>query len=257
MEHFYFLIVLGVVVLLALLLNLASSMKQRSRLPYRVDERLFTTPQRAFKGVLERAVGKDYRIYGKIRVADVIGLRPRLSRRQQDRALERLGERCFDFLVCAAETDSILCAVNLAPRSRLRKPPSKDGLDRICAAARLPFVRFRQGDVYSVVEIEERIFAAMRARGGASKGDGIAAEDAESVLRELSVVIDEERRPMRQPQSAVSRLEQRPPAPEGDPARARQVRRRDPIIQDHHVLDEGPTFRIEADLDDSDRINRI
>lgn len=245
MEHFYFLIVLGVVVLLAVLLSLASTVKQRSRLPYRVDKHLFTAPQRAFKNALERALGQDYRIYAKIRVADIIGLSPRLSRRMQDRALERLGERRFDFIVCTAETDSILCAVNLAPRSRRRKPPRKDVLDRICAAAQLSFVRVREHDLYSIAEIEEEVFAAMRRRGGTPKIDEHAAEDTQSMLRDLSEVIDEERRPMHPIQPARARVESRPTAPV-------RAQRREPIIQDHQVVDEGPTFKFEADLDQLD-----
>ncbi len=246
MEHFYFLIALGVIVVLLVLLSFVNTLKRHMRLPYVVDEALFSRPQRAFKGVLERAVGKDYQIYGKVRAVDVIGLKPQLSRREQDRALERLGERCFDFLVCARQTDAIVCAVNLAPRSRLRKLPPKDGLDRICAAARLPFVRFYERKVYSVVEIKEQIVAALQGRDRTASVDELVQEDASAALNERSAAIDEKRRP------ASQRVLSAPgqTLPDERAVRAQPMRRRDPIIQNHHVVDDGPTFKIAQDLDD-------
>ncbi|MBK1722901.1 DUF2726 domain-containing protein [Thiocystis violacea] len=253
MGHFYVLIGLGIVVSLAFLLSLRNSMKRRLRFPYVADETLFTAPERAFKGVLERAVGKEFLVYGRVRAIDVIGPRPRLSRRERERALERLGERCFDFLVCSRESTAILCAVKLAPRSRLRKLPPKDALDRICAAARLPFVRFRESDAYSVVDIEEQIFAAMQARGIRPRIDEIPADEAASVLHGLSSVIEAERRPepvRPRPRSAPSVTPPRQADSAQRPRPPKPVRRRDPVIQDHHVLDEEPTFKIDGDLED-------
>ncbi len=265
MEHLYFLLGLGAVVLLAFILSLRRTLRSRFRLPYRADETLFTPSQRTFKAVLERAVGKDYRVYGRVRVADVIGLQARLSRREEERAQARLDERCFDFLICTPDVTAIACAVNLSPRSRLRKQLPRDSLDRICAAARLPFVRFRESDVYSLEEVEERIFAAMRARWTGARNEEIPLEDAATVLHELSSVIldkNEEHVDRSQTRRAgVSRRKQRPlPAQArpawSDPVQSRVKVRREPSILDREDIDEGPDFRIDDDLEE-DRAARI
>ncbi len=250
MEHFYFLIGLGLFVLLAALLSLSKSLKRRRQLPYVVDATLFNPAQRAFKAVLERAVGKEYEIHGKVRAADVMSVRPGLSRRDRESAYDRLGDRCFDFLVCRRESTAIVCAVNLTARSRLRKRPPTDALDRVCAAAGLPLLRFRESDVYSVVEVEERIFAAIQARDVRPVRlgvDDIHTEEAASMLHRLGQVIKDERPASRRSTPSVSR-----DRPESSRARTlpdrttvtTAAKRREPIIREQHVLDDEPDFKI-------------
>lgn len=260
MGYFYVLVGLGVVVLVALLVSLRGTLKRRLQLPYAADATLLTASQRAFKGVLERAMGAEHQIYAKVHAIDVIGLQPRLPRAQQDLALRRLGDRRFDFLICSKETTAILCAVNLSPRSRLRKQPPKNALDRICAAARLPFVRFRESDVYSVAEIEERIFAAMQARGVPPRADESASDETAAMLHTLSKAIDGQppvsrSRPTREKSTGADahRTASPPPAAirqESTPQR--RLKRRDPTLRDHdhHIVDDGPSFKIGGDLDE-------
>jgi hypothetical protein len=189
MQHFYFLIALGALAVLAFALGLWRRFRQRNRLPYRVDAFLLSPPERAFCAVLERAVGQEYRVYAKVRAADIIEVDRRLDRRVRERAAERLAEDVFDFVICTRESSAIACAVNLAGRSRLSRRPPKNRLDRICAAAKLPFVRFRESDVYSVVEIEEQVFSAMQTLRIHPRAEEISAQDTRDALRDLSDVI--------------------------------------------------------------------
>ena len=111
--------------------------------------------------------------------------------RARERAAERLAEQVFDFVICTRESSAIACAVNLAARSRLSRRPPKNRLDRICAAAKLPFVRFRESDVYSVVEIEEQVFSAMQTLRIHPRAEELSAQDTRDALRDLSDVIGE------------------------------------------------------------------
>ena len=191
MQHFYFLLGLGALAAVAFGFSLWRGLRQRNRLPYRVDAFLLSPPQRAFAAVLERAVGQDYRVYAKVRAADIIEVERRLDRRARERAAERLAEQVFDFVICTRESSAIACAVNLAARSRLSRRPPKNRLDRICAAAKLPFVRFRESDVYSVVEIEEQVFSAMQTIRVHPRAEELSAQDTRDALRDLSDVIGE------------------------------------------------------------------
>lgn len=192
MGHFY--VLLGLFILLAALATwrLVQGLRRGRRLPYVADPVLFSPEQRRFLEVLERAVGKGYRVYGMVRVADVVGLRPKLDRRSRQRAYERLGDRRFDFLVCTQSNTAIACAVNLAPKSRLRSRAPRDGLDRVCAAAGLPFVRFRESDAYSVLEIEERVFGAMHAVRVTSDASEPHKEETQAALAGLARAMSDE-----------------------------------------------------------------
>jgi hypothetical protein len=269
--HFYLLLALLALLALYVGWQLMRALSPRHRFPYVVDPVLFTPAQRRFLGVLERAMGRGYRVYGMVRVADVVGLRPRLGPRARRRAYERLGDRRFHFLVCTADSSAIACAVNLAPRSRLGLGAPRDGLDRICAAAGLPFVRFRESEVPSVVEIEERVFGAMHTvRMDSPEQDELPREEAQEALAGLSEALREgagTRRPKapgkaKGPSAASGVRRRPPPAPAADDA---PPSRRDPVLHANEPAplgdDEGPAFSIpldtDIDLGDDRRVSRL
>ena len=258
--YFYVLLGLGALVLLAFLLSLRKRFARPYRLPYVADAYLFTPAQRAFLAVLERAVGPDYRVFGRVRAVDVIGLRrrPRLDRANRRRASARLWDQPFDFLVCTARTGAICCAVNLAPRSRLRREPFHDALDRICAAAGLPFLRVVEAEVYSVTEIAARVTAAIGSRRPpaepvdqppAAMSEGVPTE-VQDALHELSaVIVADDRGPRRPPLQARPMPDAAVPAASGA-----AIRVEPPLVQhDDAELDLGPAFHIDdVHLDDDD-----
>ena len=254
MQHFYFLLVLGAMLSILFVSSLVQKLRHRNRLPYRADAFLFSPQQRAFMDVLERAVGRGYRIYGKVRAADVIEVHGRLDRRSRERAEDRLAGQLFDFVVCSGDTGAIACTVNLAPRSRLGRRPSKNGLDRICAAAKLPFVRFRQSDVYSVLDVEEQVFAAMQTHKSKPKAetDELSAEETRDALRHLSDVIgDQDAQP--RPHRPVSKPKPLP----SNPIPLNPRTRADPKLPVDDDMDAGPEVRIRINRDDENQLRRM
>lgn len=255
MGHFYVLLGLAALALLAFAWSLARGLGRRHRLPYVAEQTLFSPGERAFLSVLERALGKGYRVYGKVPAPEVLRVRPRTARAARRQALERLGRLRFDFVVCTAETSAIACAVNLAPRSRLGRRPPRNGLERICAAAGLPFVRFREGDRYSVVEVEERVFAAMHALRVRSKDAELPREETEAALHHLAATIADQDSPVqvakdlgavprvRRRSALALRTEEKTLSPR--PARSDPVLT--PVLPSDAEVDEGPRFRIEGD----------
>ncbi len=261
--HFYFLLGLAGLLLLAFGLHLHRRFGRRGRLPFVADEALFTPPQRAFLAVLERALGADYRVYGRVRVAEVIGLRQRLDRAARRRAWALLGGRQFDFLVCAAATGAIACAVNLAPRSRRGRPPPHDALNRICAAAGLPFVRVREADDYAATGLVERLFEAMQAQARPAPAPPVSVRtvppprrEAAPDLRRLSEVVVED---AREPRLRSAAVRPRAPAPTAVPLApapaalpTMETLRIEPTLAGPADLDPGPLFQINDGLDDED-----
>jgi hypothetical protein len=282
--HFYFLLGIGALALLAIALGIRKSLARRYRLPYVADRVLFSPAQLGFLRVLERALGKDYRVFGRVRAMDAIDLRRRLDRRTKLRAWERLARHRFDFLVCHARTSEIACAINLAPPSRLRRGVPRDSLDSICEAAGLPFLRFREAERYSQAQIGERVLGAIRAAGKdvrepPARPATVSALGPEEIrdLESLGrISIPEDRRPERlrrsseiaRPAAPLAQAEPAkpltsdraverqvaasaapppvpPPAPEALP-------RIEPKILGYGDIDLGPSFRIDGDLDDDE-----
>ena len=178
MQHFYALLGLMAIVMTAFAVSLARLVRRRRGSPYRLDKTLFSPRERAFKAVLELILGPRYHIHGKVRVGEIIALARGLDRRAREHAESRLPDQSFDYVICEAETSAIVCAVNLAPAGR-RWPwrMARDSLDRICIAVGLPFVRFRDSDAHSLVEIEKTLMAAMH--GTARENSRRAAASAE------------------------------------------------------------------------------
>lgn len=58
----------------------ATSLKGRLDFPYQKEPALFTAAERSFLGVLEQAVEGRFRVFGKVRVADVITVKTGLTR---------------------------------------------------------------------------------------------------------------------------------------------------------------------------------
>lgn len=258
MQHFYFLLGLGAFVALAFGFSVWRGLRQRNRLPYRVDAFLLSPPQRAFRAVLERAVGQEYRVYAKVRAADILEVERRLDRRTRERAEERLAEQVFDFVICTRESSAIACAVNLAGRSRLSRRAPKNRLDRICAAAKLPFVRFRESDVYSVVEIEEQVFSAMQTLRIHPRAEELSPKDTREALRDLSDVIGNK---VPEPRRIERPARPTPPAPStgrttpSTPTPIKPRTRTEPRLHLDEDLDIGheeqmPEPRIEVEFDE-------
>ena len=150
-------------ILVVLTLIVAVVRRRRHDLPYLADDFLFSPTQLAFKRLLERAVGETCEVYGQVRVADIVGVRAGVSRREFERAYARVGERCFDFLICERRTSAILAAVNLIQRVRSSGPLPKDDLTEVCRAAQLPFLRIPEDGDHDRTEIAGLVAAAMRA----------------------------------------------------------------------------------------------
>lgn len=252
MGFFYFFLGLGGLLLLTLILTLKQHFERRARLPFVADETLFSPSQGLFLGVLEQAMGHGYRVFGRVRVAEVIGLQPRLDRDSRRRAYALLGDRQFDFLVCAAGTGAIVCAVNLEPRSRLGRWSTRDPLEQICAAAGLPFVRVREADDYVVAEVARRLREAIQAlRPPVEKSmepPRPAPGEAQYSLSEVAV--EDEREPRLTPvhvrSGVVMPTSEVPPRPPTPPVES--APRRDPTLVMSGDLDLGPAFHIDDSL---------
>lgn len=280
MGHFYFLLSLGALLLLALGLSLHRRFGRRGRFPYVGATTLFAPRELALLAALETALGPDYRVFGRVRAVDVIGLHRRLDRATRRRALTHLWAHRFDFLVCTARGNQIAAAVNLAPVSRFGRPPARGALDRLCAAAGLPFVRVREADAYDPGTLAGLLHTAMArhppapARAAAAPPDAPPERAPEPTTQRLTAVSLEDAReprlrPFRPPPAPAAAAPGPTPgpampapmpesAPKSAPKRvlpailAEPPPRREPTLAPDGDLDPGPAFHIGGQLGDED-----
>ena len=123
--------------------------------PYLSAESLFTKNEQAFLRVLEQAAG-DYRVFGKVRVADVVEVRKGLSKSEWQRAFNRISQKHVDFVLCHPQNLSVWCAVELddASHKKADRRARDTTLEKIFAAAEVPLVRVPSRRTYDVTEIK-------------------------------------------------------------------------------------------------------
>ena len=163
-------ILIAVIVLIALIAIVALKGKQNAGagtigFPYRPAKTLFSPAERSFLGVLDQAVGSDYRVFGKVRVADVATVKPGLSNSARQGALNRIAQKHFDFVVCSASDLSIVCAVELndSSHSTQRAQARDELLAKVCQVINLPLLQVPAKQSYALQDLRTQFLAAVNA----------------------------------------------------------------------------------------------
>jgi hypothetical protein len=125
---------------------------------------LFSPEERILHSVLKQAVGEDFEILGKIRVADMIQPKKGTAGGSVPYHYRETAERQFTFVLCHKSDLSVACAVYLDDRGHgSRKPTEHDGLLKaLCESAQLPLVRIATSPFYEITEIREKVLGVMR-----------------------------------------------------------------------------------------------
>lgn len=165
--------------LAALWLGLRPARRGRDRAarsPYVARKSLLSPAERSFLGVLEQAVGEEYRVYAKVRLADLVEVRSMRDNSRRQQALNRIASNHVDFVLCTPAERVIMAAVELDDGSPERRDPQ---LDDICRSARLPLVRIAAKRSYAVGDIRREVLRALGGPTGPELGplDDIAEAD--------------------------------------------------------------------------------
>jgi hypothetical protein len=131
---------------------------------YRRYESLFPPAERSFLGVLEQAVGNQYKIFGKVRLADIVLPRHGLSRSDRQKAFNRISSKHLDFVLCRQEDLSIVCALELNHKShqQIKRQNRDQFLKQTCNTAHVPLLMFSAKRGYAVSELKSQITKAVR-----------------------------------------------------------------------------------------------
>lgn len=136
------------------------SKKVRVEFPYQRRERLMTEAEGSFYQVLELALPADrYRLFGKVRVEDLISVKPGLDRSTRQSFRNRIKSRHIDIVVVERKTFKPVWAVELDDKSHdsVKRKERDTFLDNAFEAAELPLVRFKAKRSYTTGEIQKAL----------------------------------------------------------------------------------------------------
>lgn len=127
--------------------------------PYEANTCLFTPAERSFLGALDQVIGSEYRVFGKVRVADVLGVTKGMTRSEWRRAFNRIQSKHFDFVVCRACDSSIVLVIELDDKShRMAQRVGRDDfIEKAVGAAGTPLLRIPCRRSYSTQEIHSLV----------------------------------------------------------------------------------------------------
>lgn len=126
-------------------------------LGYRQKKTLFTEAERSFLGVLDQCIDpKQHRVFGKVRVADIVEPNPTKNRSEWSRAFGKIKAKHFDYVICTADTLKPVCAIELDDKSHNQKKRQQRDqlLESVCLDANLPLIRVPAKRSYKLEEVK-------------------------------------------------------------------------------------------------------
>ncbi|MGL4610484.1 MAG: DUF2726 domain-containing protein [Trueperaceae bacterium] len=127
--------------------------------PYQKQNYLLTKAERSFFGVLQQAVGNDYYILSKVRLADLLKTTSGLDGSQRQSAQNRINSKHVDFVLCNPSDFAICFVIELDDGSheKAQRQQRDNFVDKALGAAGVPILHIPVKQAYSLNEVKEAI----------------------------------------------------------------------------------------------------
>lgn len=125
-------------------------------LPYKRIGFLFTPAELNFLRVLDKSIDSKYRIFGKVRIADVIAVDDELNDNEKIIKFNKIAGKHFDFVICNSADLSIALVIELDDLSHSRSDRIRRDafVNDVCNSARLQLLRIPARRHYEVESIK-------------------------------------------------------------------------------------------------------
>jgi very-short-patch-repair endonuclease len=135
--------------------------------PYVPAEALLTEAETAFFASLQLAVGEDFVLFSKVRLADVIEVRPGLVRKFRMRAFNRICGKHLDFVICDPESFTVLGAIELDDKSHQQSNRRERDtfIDKALSAAGIPILHMPAQRRYSALKLRSQVLDFLESDG--------------------------------------------------------------------------------------------
>ena len=157
---------LAIVLMMLLIIVAVGAMKLYEpslAFPFKKKGNLFTPVERTFLGLIEEAVGSDFRILCRVKMSDILAIRQTADKKTSKSAATRAGSKHLDFVLCSKEDMVPVIAIDLVHKSG--KEGYKSQRDFFVSgaldAAHIPHVRIKVRSGYKAQDIRECIQAKL------------------------------------------------------------------------------------------------
>lgn len=158
-------VVVAVVALVALKLKQAPT---GGGLGFVKKDPLFTPAERSFLGVLEQALDGRYRVFGKVRLGDIVKPAKGLSNSRRTTAQNKINQKHVDFVICTVSDLAVVGVVELDDKSHERndRTDRDQFIDQALADAQISIIHIPARKGYEIAEVRAK-FAEYLAIGAA------------------------------------------------------------------------------------------
>ena len=133
--------------------------KTKKSFNYKKRGELFSKAESSFLRVLDQAISENYRIFGKVRVADIITPVKGMDRKTWQIAFNKISSKHFDYVLCSKDSLEPVAVIELDDKSHTSKKAIKRDrlIDSACKSADLKLIRFKAKRNYRVEDVRENI----------------------------------------------------------------------------------------------------
>ncbi len=151
-------IVLLIVIIIAAIGIIALLLAPKRRKDY-VRKNLLSAAELSFFKALELAISTRYKIFAKIRLADILGVAPGLQKSERQSAFNRIQSKHVDFVLCDNGDLSVQCVIELDDKSHeaADRKVRDVFVDSALESAGIPIARFAARRQYAVEDIVKAI----------------------------------------------------------------------------------------------------
>ena len=151
--------IVGLALVLVVVFAISSRRKKepKSVRLFRQQDSLFTPAERSFLGVLDQASAGRYRVFGKVRIADVVLPVKGLDKSTWTSVFNRIKAKHFDFVLCEPQTLAIKAVIELNDKSHTsgRRIERDELVGRACADAGLALRMVKAQRNYSLEAVKQ------------------------------------------------------------------------------------------------------
>src|SRR6201986_3356125 len=135
--------------------------------PYVPGEALLTQAETSFFARLQLAVGEDFILFSKVRLADIIEVRPGLTNKFRMRAFNRICGKDLDFVICDPESFTVLGVIELDDKSHQQSNRrERDAfIDKALSAAGIPILHMPAQKRYSALKLRDQVLDFLESDG--------------------------------------------------------------------------------------------
>ena len=126
---------------------------------YYLRKSLFTPAERSFLGVMEANLPSDVRVFGKVRLEDILGVKSGLERGERQAARNRINRKHVDFLLVRSTDLAPLAGIELDDSSHEEEDrQQRDAfVDSAFASAGLPLLHVPVQKSYNAAELKSAV----------------------------------------------------------------------------------------------------